>query len=166
MIELTFLMNDFNKNQFLRFKDIMYKKKNMSSTDETIKIKIMYEFRKQLVDFIDELIEQFPEEADLYIIRIFLKDQVPVYDVLGRFIRDLLPLKKQVEERNQEFFMENCLLYSQNGISNNKVNHFKKLWLSNKLDNNDRDVIWKWMDLLNNIAGQYHTKFGNVNGWE
>lgn len=133
---------------------------------EALKISLMYEFRTQLLNFLDELIEQFPEESDLIIIRIFMKDQVPVYDVLGRFIRDLLPLKSEVDQRNEKFFVENTILYTQHGIASNKVNHFRDLWMSDKLDDADRDVIWKWMDLLNNIGQQYFQKFGYVPGWE
>ena len=32
---------------------------------EALKISLMYEFRTQLLNFLDELIEQFPEESDL-----------------------------------------------------------------------------------------------------
>lgn len=139
---------------------------NTMPSDESLKIQLMYDFRTQLLNFLDELIGQFPEESDLIIIRIFMKDQVPVYDVLGRFIRDLLPLKKEVDERNENFFLENTLLYVQNGIASNKVNHFRQLWLSDKLDDNDREMIWKWMDLLNMIGTQYYQKYGHVRGWE
>lgn len=138
----------------------------MNKSDESVKMQLMYEFRNQLVNFLDELIEQFPEESDLYIIRIFLKDQIPVYDVLGRYIRDLLPLKKIVDERDEKFFLQNDVLYEQSGVALNKVNNFRQLWSSNKLDDNDREVIWQWMDLLNNIGGQYYKKFGYITGWE
>jgi len=138
----------------------------LNTMSESQKISLMYDFRAQLLNFLDELINQFPEESDFIIIRIFMKDQVPVYDVLGRFIRDLLPLKKQVEERNEKFFLENNILYVQNGLAENKVNHFQELWKSEKLDNNDREMIWRWMDLLNSIGGQYFQKFGYVAGWE
>jgi hypothetical protein len=138
----------------------------MNKSDESIKMQLMYEFRNQLVNFLDELIEQFPEESDLYIIRIFLKDQIPVYDVLGRYIRDLLPLKKIVDERDEKFFLQNDVLYEQSGVALNKVNNFRQLWSSDKLDDNDREVIWQWMDLLNNIGGQYYKKFGYITGWE
>jgi hypothetical protein len=138
----------------------------MIKTDDSIKIQLMYEFRNQLINFLDELIEQFPEESDLYIIRIFLKDQIPVYDVLGRYIRDLLPLKKIVDKRDETFFLQNDILYEKSGVAIDKVNNFRKLWLSDKLDDNDREIIWKWMDLLNNIGGQYYKKFGYIQGWE
>jgi hypothetical protein len=134
--------------------------------DESVKMQLMYEFRNQLINFLDELIEQFPEESDLYIIRIFLKDQIPVYDVLGRYIRDLLTLKKIVDKRDESFFLQNDILYEQSGVALDKVNNFRQLWLSEKLDDNDREVIWKWMDLLNHISAQYFVKFGYIQGWE
>lgn len=133
---------------------------------EEKKLQIMFEFRNQLVTFLDELIEQFPQEGDFVIIRIFIKDQIPVCDVIGRFIRDLLPLREQVKAKNEDFFLQNSILYTGASLANDKVNHFKDLWLSNQLDDNDRDIIWKWMDLFINIAYKYHKSFGYVKGWE
>jgi hypothetical protein len=116
--------------------------------DEELRIRYMKEFRDQLVIFLDELIEQFPQEGDFVIIRIFIKDQLSIYDVIGRFIRDLLPLKEQVSKRDAKFFIQNSILYTGASLASDKVNHFKNLWLSDKLDDNDRSIIWKWMDLL------------------
>lgn len=133
---------------------------------EEKKLQLMAEFRTQLVTFLDELIEQFPQEGDFVIIRIFIKDQVPVADVIGRFIRDLLPLKDQVKSRNQDFFLQNTILYTGASLANDKINHFKDLWLSNQLDEKDREIIWRWMDLFINIAHKYQKSFGSVPGWE
>lgn len=135
-----------------------------NNSDEQKKLRLMHDFRTQLICLLDELIEQFPEETDLVFIRIFMRDQIPVSDVLGRYIRDLLPLKEQIESRNGNFFIENSVLYSQ--IANSKVNHFKNLWLSDKLDDEDRNIIWDWMTVLTKIADQYYQKFGCIAGWE
>lgn len=134
------------------------------STEEQQKLRFMHEFRSQLINLLDELIEQFPEETDLVFIRIFMRDQIPVSDVLGRFIRDLLPLKHQIEQKDSSFFIQNSVLYTQ--IADSKVNHFKNLWLSDKLDDEDRDIIWQWMALLTKIADQYYQKFGAIPGWD
>lgn len=134
------------------------------STEEQQKLRLMHEFRSQLINLLDELIEQFPEETDLVFIRIFMRDQIPVSDVLGRYIRDLLPLKQQIEQKDSSFFIQNSVLYSQ--IADSKVNHFKNLWLSEKLDNEDRDIIWQWMAVLTKIADQYYQKFGTIPGWD
>jgi len=128
--------------------------------NEIKKLKLIREFRNQLVIFLDELIEQFPKESDLILIRIFIKDQIPMHDVLGRYIKDILPYKHEVDNRNESFFINHSLLYT--GVGKDKVNHFKKLWLSESLDDNDREVIWKWMDVLNLIADNYKNNFGNI----
>lgn len=138
----------------------------MDDSREGKKLILIRDFRQQLVNFLDELIEQFPLEGDLVIIRIFIKDQLPMADVLGRYIRDLLPFSDHINERNDKFFLENTLLYTGASLASSKVNHFKKLWMSDQLDDSDRDTIWKWMEVLNTIAAQYLKNFGYINGWE
>jgi hypothetical protein len=138
----------------------------MYDNSEEKKLNLIREFRTVLVSFLDELIEQFPHEGDFVIIRIFIKDQVPMADVLGRFIRDLLQFEDQVKERNERFFLDNSLLYTGASIADNKVNHMKNLWLSNQLDDNDRETIWQWMDALIKIANQYLKQFGYIKNWE
>lgn len=133
---------------------------------EDKKLNLIREFRSQLVNLLDELIEQFPYEGDFVIIRIFIKDQIPMADVLGRYIRDLLPIAEQIKSRNEKFFLENTVLYTGASIASSKVNHFKNLWLSNQLDDNDKEIIWKWMDLLTAIADKYYKNFGYIKGWE
>jgi len=139
--------------------------------DESLKLYYMNEFRDQLIRFLDELIEQFPLEGEFVIFRIFLRDQIPITDVIGRFIRDLLPLKHLVEKRDEQFFLENKVLYmgSQNnamGYFADRVDHFKKLWVSDQLCDEDRVVMWKWMDVFMSIAEIYHRKFGQIPGWQ
>ncbi len=132
---------------------------------EAEKLLLMREFRDQLVNFLDEIIEQFPTECDFILIRMFIKDQVPIYDVLGRFIRDLLPLKGHVKLRDEAFFLNNSLLYTGGNIGDDKIDHFKNLWKSSKLDDETREVIWQWMDLLFSIAERYEKRFGRVESW-
>jgi len=134
--------------------------------NEEKKLNLIREFRIQLVNFLDELIEQFPYEGDFVIIRIFIKDQVPMADVLGRYIRDLLHISDQIKDRNEKFFLENTILYTGASVASHKINHFKELWQSNQLDKNDREMIWKWMDLLTAIANTYYKNFGYIKGWE
>jgi hypothetical protein len=138
----------------------------MNDHIETKKLNLIREFRMQLVSFLDELIEQFPEEGDFVIIRIFIKDQISMPDVLGRYIRDILPFANQIKQRNEDFFLNNNILYTGASLSDSKVNHFKNLWVSDRLDRNDREMVWKWMDLFNGIAYQYYKNFGEISGWE
>ena len=46
------------------------------------KTQILLQFKNELITFFDELIDIFPSEGDLVMIRIFLKDQIPIEDVM------------------------------------------------------------------------------------
>lgn len=134
--------------------------------EESNKLVLMQKFRDQLVTFLDEIIDQFPTECDFVLIRMFIKDQIPVHDILGRFIRDILPLKEHVEKKDESFFLNNTLLYTGGNISDDKINHFQELWQSDKLDSDDRETIWTWMDCFIKISDCYYKKYGYINGWE
>ena len=117
------------------------------------KIQILIDFKNNFVNFIDELIQQFPNEKDLIIFRIFLKDQVPIEEVMKRFVEKLLPLKENVKKRDETFFINNNVLF---GDSNSdKVGHFSALWQSSRLDKDDKDIIWSWVDLFIRLAEKY-----------
>ena len=117
------------------------------------KIQILIDFKNSLVNFLDELIEQFPEEGDLVVARIFLNDQVPIEQIMNVVITKLLPLKDMVKRKDEDFFINNNVLFEQ--INKDKVNRFKILWRSDRLDNEDRLVIWRWYELFISLAEKY-----------
>ena len=119
------------------------------------KIQILTDFKTALVNFFDELIEQFPEEGDLVMLRIFLNDQVPIADVMGVFIAKLLPLKEIVTKRDENFFMGPGAASLFEKLDKSKVNYFKILWRSDRLDADDRAQIWKWYDYFMILAEKY-----------
>ena len=119
------------------------------------KIQILTEFKNALVNFFDELIEQFPDEGDLIMLRIFLNDQVPIADIMSVFIAKLLPLKDIVTKRDVNFFLGNGAASLFEKLDKNKVNYFKILWQSNSLDASDRAQIWKWFDFFMILVDKY-----------
>lgn len=134
------------------------------------KLYYMQEFRKNLVQFLDELIEQFPEETKFVMIRIAIQNQVPVADVIGRFIRDILPFREEARQRNDRFFIDHPFLYmsekDMENIGKEKIDQFTKLWRSDRLDDKDRSIIWDWLDIFMEYAHKYYTQYGYVKGWE
>ena len=131
---------------------------------------LLQEFKDQILKFLDELIEQFPRQPEFVIIRIFVKDQIPVADVLGRFIVEVLPFKNLIKDRNQDVFLNsdaisNAISGSSSDTEDN-VNQLKKLWSSSQLDDQDRLTIWRWMDLFIRLSERYYKKYGFVQGWE
>ena len=110
----------------------------------------MTEFKKNLVQFFDELIEQFPEEGDFVIFRIFIKDQLPIQEVMTYFITDILPRKAEIKARDDNIMNELSF-----GMDKNKAGSLKRIWRSPKLDAEDRNVIWKWFDTFIFLVEKY-----------
>ena len=120
------------------------------------KLQVLIEFKTGLISFFDELIDQFPQEGDLVIFRIFLKDQILIEDAVNIFNnamnKDNGCLKKMCKDRNEVFFLENNIFES---VSKIKVTHFKKLWRSGSLDEEDKKVVWRWIDSFIYLGDKY-----------
>jgi len=128
-------------------------------------ITVLQEFKKVLISFFDELIEKFPEEGDLVVIRILLKDRAPVSDVMAYFIGNVLPEKGLVKERDPRFFTTSNALF---GMLNKVMGEGKdlplrKIWTSPKLDKDDREVMWRWIDSLILLVERYQKVLENEN---
>ena len=132
------------------------------------RIKLLLQFRDQMIRFLDELIEQFPSESQFIIIRIFFKDKIPVEDIIGNFIKQVLPHKEFIKTRNEKFFLQGTNIYNSAYKSHGKesVDHFKNLWTSSLLDKDDRKILWSWFDLFVLLGEKYFKAYGYVKGWE
>ena len=117
---------------------------------------ILENFKKNLIDFFDELREQFPNEGSFFIIRIFLKDQIPIEHAMMEWVRKIYKdngfIKKMIKERNDDIFLNNDIFTS---FNEDVTTSLKKIWLSDEVDNDDRDVIWRWMDMFVLLAEKY-----------
>lgn len=114
---------------------------------------ILDQFKKQLISFFDELISQFPEAAELVILRILFKDQIPIEEVMKRFVYKLVAVRDLIKNRDEIFFLENNTFFS--FTSKENINSLKKLWRSNKMDEEDKLTVWKWMDSFVYLADKY-----------
>ena len=119
-------------------------------------IEILKEFKTQVLAFFDELIGQFPREGDLVVVRLFLANQIPIKEVMDKFILKLTrnnnELRRMVKERNEIFFLEHNIFQS---VSKEQTNNFRKLWMSGQLDSDDKEVIWKWIEAFIFLADKY-----------
>ena len=119
-------------------------------------IDILNQFKNALISFLDELIVQFPSEGDLVIFRIFLKDRFPIENIINYFALRIIPLKKMVIERDEDFFLNKCDLFENfNQNSKVKLNRFKMLWRSSSLDDDDKIIVWKWFELFISLTEKY-----------
>lgn len=112
--------------------------------------------KSSLVLFLDELITSYPQETDFIIFRIFINDQVPIVDVMKYIVYKLCPLEKMVKEKNHDFFLKNSILFTNFDEEKvGKVDHFKRLWQSPDLDDQDKEVIWRWFGSFINTGNKY-----------
>lgn len=115
---------------------------------------ILENMRKQLVAFMDELIETYPDESDFILYRILLKDQLPITLIMEYVCDQLLPLKKQIEEKNEDFFMNNNILFKDfSDESHQSINYMKNIWKSCSDEN--KEIMWKWFQLFLRLSERY-----------
>lgn len=122
--------------------------------NEDKKQKLLTKFKMLVKQFLDELLEQFPSESDLIVARVMFIDQIPTDVLVTEFSKRVLPYREHIKSRNEKFFLEEMKLFE--NVNQNKVVKFKELWKSDKLDNDDKSVIWKWFDVFVNILDKYN----------
>lgn len=110
--------------------------------------------KNQLLVFFDELICILPQEKDFIVIRFFIKDQIPIADVMNYIIEKLVPLEDYVLNRDDRFFLEHQVLFEDLKDQDSKVNYFKSMWL-HSTDEENKETIWNWFKYFINIAKRY-----------
>jgi hypothetical protein len=127
-------------------------------------IEILKQFKLSIISFLDECIEQFSPildmktKANLVIFRIFLKDQIDINTVMDQFIKNIFPYRPMIKQRDEDFFLNHCSLMDPSTYApTNKehVNYFKKIWMSEKVDEDDKKAIWEWFDMFVILSEKY-----------
>ena len=80
-----------------------------------------------------------------------VKDQIPSTQIMSYF--EMVMMNKEIitsiERRDDTFILSNVLFSK---ISKSDV--FKKLWQT-RLDNDDKEMIWNWVDSFKTMTTQY-----------
>ena len=116
------------------------------------KQQILKTFKSTLISFIDELISQYPNDSELILIRIFLKDQIPIQSIMNEFLLKLNTYKPMIEKKDDAVFEDDDFLTfgQQSGLTN-----LKKLWKANNIDDEDKDIIWEWLNSFVFLCEKY-----------
>lgn len=115
---------------------------------------VLAKFRTQLLNFMDELIQQFPEETDFVMFKLFLSNQMPIQTAIELFQKQLDRNEKcvrtMIKSRNEKFFFEESNFPF---VSGEKMKRMVELWKD--LESGDKDVMWSWIDSLVSISDKY-----------
>ena len=114
-------------------------------------VELLVLFKKTMIEFLDELIEQFDQEGDLIVLRFFLSEQIPLETILLQFNNYVYPMKDMIKNRDEKFFLERDNIFG--ASPKDKVIHFKDLYL--KMSPDDRFTLWTWFDTFIMISDKY-----------
>lgn len=108
-------------------------------------------FNEQLLQFIKELSELFPEDKLLktfYHSIEFLKKNNP-REVMNQFRIAVYPFKTQILEKNEAFFIENNFNNEiKNTSSISEMLRIKSIWTSGQLTEKDKECIWNYFKVF------------------
>lgn len=126
-------------------------------------------FNLQCENLINDLIKILPDEKDLKVAYeqfSFLKSANAEFALRG-FLKYVYPCKDHIMNKDEEFFLGNGVNQEVNKfISNEKINNdyaidkvlnLKNFWKS-KLSNDDKEVIWKYFQVLIVLCERYVSK--------
>ena len=116
-------------------------------------------FKKQLIDFCDELIYQFPLEGDFVIMKMFIENQDTAKTIIELFNKQLdnnnERVRNMIIERNEDFFLnENPFSF----VSGERMSRLTSLWKQESTTLEDKEIIWNWVSTLESIARKYNDR--------
>jgi len=78
--------------------------------------------------------------------------------ILKIFKDQFITFEARIKRKDESFFLENKQLFQE--LSPESVIHFKKLWVSDRLDSEDREAIWQWFISFCTLAKKYKQTLG------
>ena len=112
-------------------------------SDEEKKLRILQKFKESLIEFLDELIEQFPTQTELVVIRVMVKDQIPTTQVVDELIEHVLPFKDKIRNKDLGFLQDEK--ERENHKHSKIIKMIEELWNSDTLDEDDNEALFNWV---------------------
>lgn len=119
------------------------------------KFELLIKFKNVLLEFIDELVQQFPNDSDIVMCRIFIKDQIPTQTIMDKFVTYFLPKSELILNQDPLFFTVGTSDFCASLKLNTNI--FEKIWYSDTLDDEDKQVIWQWITSLYKMVDKYNS---------
>jgi len=114
--------------------------------------RILKKFKESLMEFIDQLREQYPNLNDLKLMKAYIKVGVPMIEVIENFYKYSVPHKSKIIIKDEKFFLQDDNIFS--FLAPDKQNLLKDIW--NSADKDTKNVIWEWFKHLIDLSEEYY----------
>ena len=131
------------------------------------KFELQLKFKNNMLKFIDELIELCPDKGEFFMVKVFVRDNAPLQEIIERFVEIVLPYTSQIKKKDENFFLTTTALYDsmtgfeymqENDNGKMMIESTRKLW-SEQLNEDDKNACWKWLHLFLVLAKKYKDNF-------
>ena len=106
-------------------------------------------FKQNIIDFIDELYKQ-SSYNEFIIAHIYIDNKLDIKNCMDSCIKDIEQFKLCSKNKDMDSLLQLSML-------NDHSIFLRKLWYSSLLDNSDKEIIWKWIELIIYDIIQYQT---------
>ncbi len=104
-------------------------------------------------DLKENIFKNNDEQGDLMLVEFFFK-RMPEEMVMQHIIKQVIPHKIKIKNRNINFFLENKCLFT--GLPDDRVDHYRNIIVySGRLNNEDLKIIWEYFDTIIALAELY-----------
>jgi hypothetical protein len=117
----------------------------------TSSIVILGKFKTNLISFLDEMIDSF-NLPELIIFRVGITT-APIDQIMGEFIRNVLPYKQYAKDRDIAFYthiVKGCDPRLKDSIAS-----VQRILTSGSVDDDTKNVIWSWFDQFIKLSQAY-----------
>lgn len=122
----------------------------MSNTELTSTLQLL---KEQVLNLLNDLMDIFPNENDILFARLFFETQADPQLIMNGFIEWVYPWKKEILEKNEEFFEKSDRIFGP--IDSSKLERFKKMWKEGQLDNDEKEAVWKYFQVYIKLIDKY-----------
>ena len=108
-------------------------------------------FKENMIIFLDEMVDTF-NFPEFIIFRVMINN-IAIDIVMTEFIKHVLPNKQKVTSRTVEFFKTLSNLTTKE--INNTILCIYRIVISETIDKETKEVIWKWFDQFIILSEKY-----------
>ncbi len=118
---------------------------------------LLFETKKTVIDLLKELkvvFNTYEEITDFDIVILFFR-HVSEEKIMDHIIDKVLPHKKMIENRNQNFFVQNSQ-HIFKGIPEDRIQHYTdEIVKGDRIEDEDRECVWEYFDYIIELVDDY-----------